>query len=54
MVRAIIIAVVLLSGCVQSFTKNGTTVMSYCLIGAVYMDQTEVTLEEKPAEHKPH
>lgn len=49
--KPLLIALVLLAGCSGSYEKDGTTAVSYCLLGGVYVDQSNVKLEEyKPAQ----
>lgn len=51
-VLLILAAAVLLTGCKSGYTRDGVTVMSYCLLGGVYVDDTQTTYEteaEPPA-----
>lgn len=37
--KALALLALLLSGCASNFERDSTTVMSYCLLGATYIDE---------------
>ena len=39
---------VLLAGCAQTMEKDGVTIITYCLIGGVYMDDTKLSVKSAP------
>ena len=45
MVRLLV--VLMLTGCASEYSKDGTTVISYCLVGGVYMDDTRVEMKHE-------
>jgi len=43
----IVLTALLLVACSNGYTRDGVTVMSYCLLGGVYVDDTKTTLDHE-------
>jgi len=49
MIYAVMFSLVFLAGCSSGYTRDGVTVVTYCLLGGSYIDDTKTTLNHETA-----
>jgi len=47
MTYILIVLTLMLAACSSGYTRDGVTVVTYCLLGGTYIDDTETTLNHK-------